>query len=112
MFGSDLEMRGYAVALCLALSVFFFMRYPSALAILGFTVVGLGSFPMIGSLHYATVVLALQTALAVLLVGRLMMKGAVPDVFRSFRECANPYTYCILLIWVEILGLSFWDMNA
>jgi O-antigen ligase len=112
MLGSDTEMRVYAAWLCLGLSIYFFFQYPSAPAILGFTVIGLGPAPMFGAVHYATLVAVLQTVLAVLLAVRLILKHMAPAFFLQFRSCANLYAFCLLLIWAEILAVSFLDLNS
>ena len=67
---------------------------------------------MFGNLHYATLTVMVQTAVALELGIRLVREGKAIPLIRCLRSCGNLYTFGFLLVWVEILTTSYLDLNG
>jgi hypothetical protein len=106
-----MELRVYAVLLCLACTAFFFARFPSAISILGFTVTGLWGYPEEAKIHYIEIVPTLQVAAIGLLAYQVIRANKITALWDNLKACRNIYSLCIAVMWFETAVACLFEMN-
>ncbi|MBI3416401.1 MAG: O-antigen ligase family protein [Verrucomicrobia bacterium] len=99
----DNEFRIYACVLSLLAAAVCFLKYPSAISLLGFTAIGLGGEKFQESISYAQVVVALQFSCLLTLIFRSARANGLDALIGIFRKGTTFYFVVLAALWIKIL---------